>query len=483
MNGVAYYPQRRQPPWEELIRQQLEQTQADLRNKKLLLIQKQQQQQQIKYKQIQIQKQELAASQSIPRKRNDTSTNKMAAYLVCLTAAGGVPLFSRKIGDLKTLPFPVIGSLNGVHMFAKSKTVTLLSTATKDAQVVWKVFHDSIMLIFITTQQEDDKYGIHLLQSVFDAMVLLVGLDDLTRIKNVERLKKDLRCCFKLVDTLLYQSEAEHGLVGQMTLSVDCLLTPNHQVLQNHLEYFVESLGTMYGCLLVHGRLVVATKKWWTLSECEAGLLAMFISCCSKMTTRDIPIFLPVESPSVPHRLVTFCLLPGVEVCVLCGPTPSITEMEKRNFCNYWRNCQDVLLNTSKLYPKNCSVNVTLDSNILAFILVNTETKRCLCSTQPVEKAKLMNSKQCQEILRAFYKWICGSFFVDTTQEVYRVFHTRLKHSATETYMCTDTFKCFAQCNESYQLFLLFNNQIPTYSLRSISHKTLDTIIVKNVHF
>lgn len=43
---------------------------------------------------------------------------------------------------LPQLPFPVVGSLNGVHMFAKNQDVSLLKTMTNDATVVWKDFHD-----------------------------------------------------------------------------------------------------------------------------------------------------------------------------------------------------------------------------------------------------------------------------------------------------------------------------------------------------
>ena len=30
----------------------------------------------------------------------------------------------------------------------------------------------------------------------------------------------------------------------------------------------------------------------------------------------------------MPHRLLTFQLIRGVEVCVICGPTPSVTDLQ-----------------------------------------------------------------------------------------------------------------------------------------------------------
>lgn len=40
------------------------------------------------------------------------------------------------------LPFSVIGSLNGVHMFGQNLDVQLNSARTEDTTVVWKNFHD-----------------------------------------------------------------------------------------------------------------------------------------------------------------------------------------------------------------------------------------------------------------------------------------------------------------------------------------------------
>lgn len=43
---------------------------------------------------------------------------------------------------LLQLPFSVIGSLNGVHMFGQNLEVQLSSARTEDTTVVWKSFHD-----------------------------------------------------------------------------------------------------------------------------------------------------------------------------------------------------------------------------------------------------------------------------------------------------------------------------------------------------
>jgi len=65
------------------------------------------------------------------------------------------------------------------------------------------------------------------------------------------------------------------------------------------LDAFVEAADSPYGCLFIHGKVAVATKKWWEFSSLELILLALLINCLPKCSTRDIPVFLPHGSPSV----------------------------------------------------------------------------------------------------------------------------------------------------------------------------------------
>ena len=70
----------------------------------------------------------------------------MSAYLLCLSISGGIPLFTRKNGDLKSIPFPLLASLNGVAMFGQSHDVTLLSTMTRECRLLWRDYHNRYIL-------------------------------------------------------------------------------------------------------------------------------------------------------------------------------------------------------------------------------------------------------------------------------------------------------------------------------------------------
>ena len=68
---------------------------------------------------------------------------------------------------------------------------------------------------------------------------------------------------------------------------------------QNFLDAFTEAADSPYGCLFVHGKVAVATKKWWSLAAKELVLISMFLSSLIPCSSRDMPVFLPVVSPTV----------------------------------------------------------------------------------------------------------------------------------------------------------------------------------------
>ena len=85
----------------------------------------------------------------------------MSAYLLCLSINGGIPLFTRKNGDLKSIPFPLLASLNGVAMFGQSHDVTLLSTMTRECRVLWRDYHNSVRLIVVVPLDTVSDFHIH----------------------------------------------------------------------------------------------------------------------------------------------------------------------------------------------------------------------------------------------------------------------------------------------------------------------------------
>ena len=49
-------------------------------------------------------------------------------------------------------------------------------------------------------------------------------------------------------------------------------------MLQNFLDGYVESVDSTYGCVLLRGRVVAATKNWLSLHPDEVNLLSLVVT-------------------------------------------------------------------------------------------------------------------------------------------------------------------------------------------------------------
>jgi DNA topoisomerase 2-associated protein PAT1 len=131
------------------------------------------------------------------------------------------------------------------------------------------------------------------------------------------------------------ENEPNGGLFGgYLTNSVDTILINEIAAYQSVLNSTCLAMGTSYGCLLLNGRVVVASQAWWTLSANEIYLISLFNFKMSNSTTRDTPIFLPQRSCTVNKSLNLTQLL---IFFVLCSFNPIlILILSKRS--DYYRS-------------------------------------------------------------------------------------------------------------------------------------------------
>nr|XP_048294068.1 protein fuzzy homolog isoform X2 [Myodes glareolus] len=305
------------------------------------------------------------------------------------------------------LPFSVIGSLNGVHMFGQNLDVQLNSARTEGTTVVWKSFHDSITLILLSSEEGTSELSLErTLDMVFGAMVLIVGLEELTNIRNVERLKKELRASYCLIDSFLGNSE----LTGDLTQCVDCVIPPEGSLMQETLLGFAEATGTAFVSLLVSGRVVAATESWWRLGMPEAVLLPWLVGSLPPQAARDYPVYLPHGSPKVPHRLLTLTLLRGLELCLLCGPRPPLGQLEPQLLERWWQPLLEPLRACLPLGPRALPEGFPLHSDILGLLLLHLELRRCLFTVEP-SPDKEPSPEQRRRLLRNFYTLVATTHF------------------------------------------------------------------------
>ncbi|XP_053546804.1 protein fuzzy homolog [Bombina bombina] len=412
-------------------------------------------------------------------------------HLLCLTASSGVPLFCRSKGSSRQLTFSVIGSLNGVHMFANNQDVILTSTCTANCRVVWKAFHDSINLIVMSSENSASDLSLNrLLENVFNAMVLVIGLEDLINIKNVERLKKDLRASYFLIDSFIMETEK----MGDLTQCVDCVITHDMAILQECLDSFTQAAESNFGCLMAGGKVVVATEKWWRLATQEVMLLNWLVASLAPHSSRDYPVYLPQGSPTVPHRLLTFQLVPGIDLCVLCGPNPSLQKVETELVERFWKPVLDPVKFCLRVQLRSFPASIPLHHGILGLLLINKDQNKSLCTVQahPLEEMQRPEIKQILEqrrlVLRSFYTLAISRYFCSertdgrNTIQYEETFQTGFNHSAEHCYTVSTSHKCYGMKTELHLLFLLFKPEVPTFSMRAIANKTMH-VFMKDIPF
>nr|XP_014685783.2 protein fuzzy homolog isoform X2 [Equus asinus] len=405
-------------------------------------------------------------------------------HLMCLAASSGVPLFCRSSRGgapaRQQLPFSVIGSLNGVHMFGQNLEVQLSSARTEDTTVVWKSFHDSITLIVLSPEEGTSELRLErLLQMVFGAMVLLVGLEELTNIRNVERLKKELRASYRLIDSFLGDSE----LIGDLTQCVDCVVPPEGSLLQEALSGFAEAAGTAFVSLVVSGRVVAATESWWRLGMPEAVLLPWLVGSLPPQAARDYPVYLPHGSPTVPHRLLTLTLLPGLELCLLCGPRPPLGQLDPQLLERWWLPLLDPLRACLPLGPRALPAGFPLHTDILGLLLLHLELKRCLFTVEP-SGDKEPSPEQRRRLLRSFYTLVSATHFPPEPGQpeekaedtAHRAQVPRACYLVSAPEEPGTGWRLVALQLGPRQLLLLLSSQSPTHGLRVLATHTLHAL-------
>ncbi|XP_076655755.1 fuzzy planar cell polarity protein-like protein isoform X2 [Halictus rubicundus] len=367
----------------------------------------------------------------------------MVAHVMCLTSSGGIPLFSRQKGEGDPMTFSKIASLN---VIANGTTKYILN---------------------------------EFLDAVFGAMILFVGIDELKSAKNIEKLKKDMRSCSPLVDNLLQCLDAGDGISLKIDIinMTECIMCLENNVLQTCLEGYMECLDSMYGCILIHGCLAVATEGWWSLNPIERKLLITVVAIESVCTTRDIPVFLPYKSPNVAFRLVSVTLINHIEVLALCGPNPELLEVE-RLAVQCWKNSIDTLNSVELYYPRNLPISINLDSEVLGFLLVNYKVQKfVLCKNDRYAKTRISISHRL-DILKTFYHQAVETFILSSvTEDEGNKDHGNFI-SVKEIYLCSEYHKCHAVKQSDHILCILYASVVPTNTMRLICQKILKMLLM-----
>jgi hypothetical protein len=92
------------------------------------------------------------------------------------------------------LTIELTNTLNSIATFASTNGFKIHSAESEKTKIVWKIYHSQLTLILIEKLSPTDKqYYFSKIDLIFDAMVCLYGLDDLLRINDVDKFKKDIK--------------------------------------------------------------------------------------------------------------------------------------------------------------------------------------------------------------------------------------------------------------------------------------------------
>ncbi|KAJ8913472.1 hypothetical protein NQ315_013852 [Exocentrus adspersus] len=417
----------------------------------------------------------------------------MSAHIICVTSGGGLPIFSRKRGNWENLPFSVIGSLNGVHMFGKPFGIEMINTITDDYVVAWKEFVDSVVIIGIASGCSVDILN-KLLESVFSSIVLIVGTEEIKTQRNIERLKRELRICYPVVDRLLDSldcGDSNNKYSSDLAGFVETILCPENHLIQIVLDSFTECVDSMFSCVLISGKIAAATQSWWSLHPDELKLLSLLATSGNTASSKDIPVFLPYKSPTVAFRFVACTLIPEVQLCCLCGPTPLLNDIE-HSVMQCFKNSTDILNTAVLCSPKNFPSSYVIDGNVLGLLLINTAIGKYMISKSPQQNAskKSTSSSHRLDILRTFFYRAVLNYLIPLVPCKYTS-HPNLTEQnfpkdklasndlniGTETYWCSEYHKCHATKVNENVLCVLYSSSVPTHFMRHITEKTLKQLI------
>jgi len=420
----------------------------------------------------------------------------MSAYLICICSETGVPIFARKCGDLLPIPFSIAAALQGVSVFGKIQRCKLMSTLTETSRFLWRDFHDRLSFIVACTDDTITEFHLdNLITNVFNSLVLIIGFDEIMANKNVDKLKREFKKCYPLIDTFLQGmkvSEKCHHF-GDLTRCVDIAL--QNQLPMNYqpiLDQVMEHMNCIYGCFIGNGALLATTKDWANIPSVDQSLLVFYSRLVE--STCDVGVYLPISSANVPFRLVIFSPFENIKLCVLCDPELSFSLMEKEVNKMKKSSGEDFKAFISPAYPfSNSAVYFDIHESILGFVLVNLDKKIVAWSVHPNSNGN--NSEGVGSstsfrigLLRTFYKNLVDAVFQRSYMSTSPVFVSpspslfsendgeTAVHNVMESYWASEFQKCHGTQYGMYQLFVMFDPEVTLPVMRHISRKLLSEL-------
>ena len=316
----------------------------------------------------------------------------MSISFAGITATGGIPLFSRQIGEAtESIPFTTLAALNGVNLFARLNEANLLCTATANTKITWRVFDNSIVLILIITTDPatslefvDPKISEATLMCLYDAIVLTCGAKEISN-PSIERVKRSLRTAYPLIDQflrLLFNPayHVEIFTTSVLTIHLDPTLT---EFFKSIAESYCQIADTDLTCITINGQMIGASKGWLTrLAGSKDAFLVLHLvralasSIGKESRSLEVPVYLPDNCPDSVSRLIISEIYPGCFLIALCGETPTLSAIDESLIG--LRSSEAHLKRFKLVHSMKVSALLPVDERVLAFALFRKDRKTIL---------------------------------------------------------------------------------------------------------
>ncbi|XP_050532142.1 protein fuzzy homolog isoform X2 [Daktulosphaira vitifoliae] len=316
--------------------------------------------------------------------------------VVCTTVNGGIPIFYRKKSSSDPIPFSTLSTLNAIVTFAEVQNVLFQNIHTDKHVFIWHNIDNRLIIAGISNL--NDSIVTSCLELISNLIKIMVGEENLS-IKNNDRLKREIKPCIPVIDYLL--SILKSKSIDKSLLShLEVQSLKENKVIHNCLYNWSEIICSDLCWIIVDKKICAATNDWWNLHITERKLLSLIIlsNCYELNTSADIPIFLPRLYQKSLLRLVCCMIVQGVWIAAICGPNPSLDNIE----ISAAKSFRSVI---SHFRPNYSKAELTS-----GYIIINPQM------TQFIQNY-YSTTTDVQNILQHFYETIVSKFIKDIMQD------------------------------------------------------------------
>ncbi|KAH3766822.1 hypothetical protein Pelo_1316 [Pelomyxa schiedti] len=455
--------------------------------------------------------------------------------LVCGFTKSGARVLCRAYGNYPVPPEPVCSVLFATHCQTES-LATLEGIVCSDCRTTFKLYADNFLLVLIAPSEVPGEEANNLLDVIWDALVITLGLVTILTAYDIESL---IRAAFPILDWVLGCSSCgttsctcwrssrlplcvtadaiEEPLACWLRICPDVkastgkkgmLVAPQHiaSVFNSFLESLASSIAgspPLMG-LFFNFQLVATNSPWRAkLNYKEVNLISIMLACLPPSKAREIPLFLPYfgtpeTKGKTPYRLLTFLLSPSIELCMVCGLTPSLSEITSDLLTTSLNStalapvAYSSLLECVSAIPCDVCADFVLDPYVSAFLVSFRKQRRVglsICprtvkhdTLKPVPTISLSSTLSTTLSLTLSPKDTENSTLERRRTVLLQFYRENCylisQGIITSAYMITQGFSlCAVQSSDTdVQVYVLLSNRIPQYAALPLCRNLLTHI-------